>query len=505
MLIKTPEEIRKAEELANKNVLSYGDMMESAGMGCAKHIIKNYSEAKNTVILCGKGKNGGDGFVIARGLRDAKKNVNVILTFKEASDELSEKKKKLIDGTVNIFDGTHITKNIISLLTEADIIIDAVFGIGFKGTLPENIKELFLLSKKSGALKVAVDIPSGLSVNNDGFSDCFRADETLSMLCFKKEHIYKPYSDLCGKVFIIPIGFALLSDGIEAKTSDEIKASLPERPYNSNKGTFGKALIIAGSYKMPGAAVIAAKGSLISGAGLTYLAFPDRIYNTVTAHLTECVFRPLPSSPNGSLSEEATKALLDEIDSFSAVAIGPGITTDKGAEILLISLLKNYKGRLIIDADGINIISRNIDILKESQAQIVLTPHPMEMSRLTGIPVKEINSHREEIATEFAKKYGVTLLLKGANTVIASPDGKVFINPTGASSLSRGGSGDLLTGIIVSLAAQGMNANETAVAGAYIHGLAGEIAEKKFTSYGATVEYITECVPKALSKIISGK
>lgn len=505
MLIKTPEEIRNAEALANQNGLSYDDMMESAGLGCAEHILHYHPEAKNIVILCGKGKNGGDGFVIARHLYEAKKNVSVILTFREASDELSEKNKRLIDGTVNIFDGTHINKSITTLLTDADIIIDAVFGIGFKGKLPDNIRELFIISEKTCALKIAVDVPSGLSASSEEFSDCFRADETLSMLCCKKEHIYKPYSDLCGKVFVIPIGFSLISDGLSTKTNDEIKASLPRRPFNSNKGTFGKALIIAGSYKMPGAAIISAKGSLISGAGLTYLAFPDRIYSTVTSHLTECVFRPLPSSPSGGFSETAPDILLDELSSFSSVAIGPGLDTEKGAEALLFAVIKSYKGKLIIDADGINILSRNINVLKESQAQIILTPHPMEMSRLTGIDVKEINSRREEIASAFATKYGVTLLLKGANTVIASPDRRIFINPTGTSALSRGGSGDLLTGIAVSLCAQGMNTDDAATAAAYIHGLAGEIAEKKFTCYGATVEYITECVPKALSKIISGK
>ena len=505
MLIKTPEEIREAEALANANGLSYDDMMESAGMGCAEHILKHYNNANNIVIICGKGKNGGDGFVIARGLYEAKKNVSVILALGSPSDELSEKNKRLIDGAVNIFDGTHINKSIKSLLNEADIIVDAIFGIGFKGTLPENVRELFLLAKKADAVKIAVDVPSGLSVNSESLSDCFRADETLSMLCFKKEHIYKPCSDLCGNVSVIPIGFTLISDGLAAKTKEEIKASLPERPFNSNKGTFGKALIIAGSYKMPGAAIISAKGSLISGAGLTYLSFPDKIYNTVTAHLTECVFRPMPSDENGAFSEDSQVFILNEISSFNSVAIGPGIDKGKGAEKLLFALLKSYKGKLIIDADGINILSRNIDILRESEAQIVLTPHPMEMSRLTGIAVQEINSRREEIASAFAKKYGVTLLLKGANTVIAAPDGKVYINPTGCPALSRGASGDLLTGITVSLAAQGLSVCDAAISGAYIHGLAGEIAQEDFTSYGATVENIISCVPKALLKIISGK
>ncbi|MBR3767152.1 MAG: NAD(P)H-hydrate dehydratase [Clostridia bacterium] len=505
MLILTPEEIRKAEDTANKGGLSYEEMMESAGSGSAEYILKNYPDAKNFVIFCGKGKNGGDGFVIARYLNECDKNVSVILAFNSHSDELSEKNKKRIDGLVNFSDGTKLTKRISSLIQNADIIIDAVFGIGFKGSLPENIKHLFALSKESKAVKIAIDIPSGLSCENENFSDCFKADETLSMLCFKKEHIYKPYSDLCGKVTVIPIGFSYISDGIQAKSAGEIKAMLPKRPFDANKGTFGKALIISGSYKMPGACVIATKGALTMGAGLTYLAFPDCIYNTVTAHLTECVFRPLASDKYGGFGERSFATLSEELSSFSAVAIGPGMGTDAGAVKLLKSVIKSYTGKLIIDADGINIISRNIDILKESKADIVLTPHPGEMARLTGLSVKEINTDRINIASEFSQRMNVTVLLKGVNTVIASPDGKVFINPTGSDALARGGSGDLLTGITVSLACQNLSSFDAAVTGAYIHGLAGETAKSLYTGYCATVERIYDCIPKALSKILSGQ
>lgn len=505
MLILSPDEIRNAENEANKNGLSFEDMMESAGMGCAEHIIKNYSDSKNIVILCGKGKNGGDGFVIARYLFESGKNVNVVCCFNSPSDELSEKNKKRIDGTVNIYDGSRVTKKIVSLLSEADIIVDAVFGIGFKGVLPENIREIFCISKNTDAVKIAVDIPSGLSCESVSTESCFRADETLSMLCFKKEHIYKPYSDICGRVTIIPIGFSYISDGIRAKTQKEINALLPCRPHNGNKGTFGKALIVAGCYNMPGAAVIAAKGSLTMGAGLTCLAFPDSIYNSVTSHLTECVFLPLPSEKSGELSETAAEAFSKKYNTFSAIAIGPGISVTDGAKTLLESIIKGYGGKLIIDADGINILSRNINILKENIPDVLLTPHPGEFSRLTGLSVSEINSDRIGHTVNFAKNHGVTVLLKGENTVIASPDGKVHINPTGSSALSRGGSGDLLTGIIVSLAAQGASIYDAAIMGAYIHGLAGETAEKKYTPYCATVDRIYESIPEALSQIIKGK
>ncbi len=505
MLILSPEEIRTAESKANENGLSFEDMMESAGMGCAEHILNSYPDSRNIVILCGKGKNGGDGFVIARYLFENEKNVSVIKMFSGPSDELSEKNRNLIDGTVNIYDGSHITKKITSLINGADIIVDAVFGIGFRGELPENIIEAFHLCKSTAAVKIAVDIPSGLTTENANTDSCFPADETLSMLCFKKEHIFSPFREKCGKVTVIPIGFGVFGSGTEAFSKQEIKALLPVRPFNSNKGTFGKALIIAGSYNMPGAAKIAVNGALSSGAGLVTLCFPDCIYPAVTASLTENTFLPLPSSDKGCFSDSAIKSVLDAAEKYDAIAIGPGLGVFPETEKLLTSLFKCYSGKIIIDADGINIISRNIDILKESEAEILLTPHPGEMSRLTEKDIKEINEDRITAASDFANTYGVTLLLKGANTVIASPDGKLAINPTGSTALSRGGSGDLLTGIAVSFAAQGLPLFDVAVLSAFIHGLSGEKAERKYSAFCSTVERITECIPEALSEIITGK
>ncbi len=505
MLILSPEQIRNAESNANENGLSFDDMMESAGMGCAEHILKNYPSCRSIVILCGKGKNGGDGFVMARYLHENSRNVSVIKMFGTPSDSLSEKNRNLIDGIVNIYDGTHITKKITDLTASADIIVDAVFGIGFKGELPLNVKEIFRLAEISSAVKIAVDIPSGLSVEGSDTDSCFSADETLSMLCFKKEHIYSPYREKCGRVTVIPIGFGVFGNPAEAYSRNEIKSLIPRRPFDANKGTFGKALIIAGSYNMPGAAKIAVNGAVSTGAGLTTLCFPDCIYPAVTSSLTENTFLPQLSSKNGCFSESAIKDILSAAEKYDAVAIGPGLGIFPETEKLAAALIKWYTGKLIIDADGINIISRNIDILKESDAEILLTPHPGEMSRLTEKSIKEINKDRSTTASEFAKSFSVNLLLKGANTVIASPDGRIAINPTGSSALSRGGSGDLLTGIAVSFAAQGLSLFESAVLSAYIHGLAGEKAEKKYTAYSSTIERISRCIPEALSEILTGK
>lgn len=504
MLIMTPDEIRNAENKANNAGLSYETMMENAGKGCADYITSHHRNIRYAVILCGKGKNGGDGFVIARYFAQKGINTSIILVSDSPSDDLSEKNKNRLPLSVKV---VKYSENIIAtgaLLADADVIVDAVFGIGFRGTLPKNTSDIFKVVKISKAIKIAIDIPSGLSVDGSDFNNCFVADETLSMLCYKREHIYKPWRDYCGKVSVIPIGFKVKSDKLlSALPACEVKDMLVDRPSDSNKGTFGKVLITAGCYRMPGAAVIAAKGAASSGTGLTCLAFPDSCYAAIAPQIRECVLFPLLSDKEGAFASDNAKLFEESCNKYDAAAIGCGTGIGYGTEKILTALLKHYTKTLIIDADGINIISHNKDLLKNTQADIILTPHPGEMSRLTGLSIDDIKKNRITVAKEYAKKLNTVILLKGSATVIAAPDERCLINPTGSSALARGGSGDLLTGIITSFAAQGMKAFEAAAAGAYVHGLAGEIAGTKYTEYASSNERILSELPTAFSMILN--
>lgn len=505
MYIYTPEQIRTLEDKANAAGLSYAEMMINAGEGCAKKIIKHCADRRRIVILCGKGKNGGDGFVIANSLFKKNFEVSVIKMFDEDSDPLSLQMLAETNAEIPVISFQRDPETVKSAIDKAEIITDAVFGIGFSGRLPEPIAAFFDYIKTKKAQKFAVDIPSGLTCSDpESIKTCFKADRTLSMLSLKREHILKPYSDYCGKISFIPIGFRPDLKSEFSYSIKEVSKKLPVRPYDSNKGTFGHALIVAGSYNMPGAAVIAAKGALSCGTGLVTLAFPDCCYQAVTAQLSENIMLPLRTADDGTISAVNTEPLIKKLNNYSSVAIGCGMTTSNNAKDVLFGLIKNYPGTLIIDADGINIISGNIDILKEAVGHIIMTPHPAEMSRLTMNSVDVINSNREECARNLAREYNIILLLKGANTVVASPDGDIYINPTGCSALARGGSGDLLTGMIASLAAQGMKPFEAACTGAFIHGLAGEKAEQKYTAYGSTTSLISSCIPDALSHIIKG-
>ena len=479
-LILTPDEIRRAEAAANAGGLSYAAMMEAAGRGCAAFLLRQYPEEPRFAVLVGKGKNGGDGFVIARILAEAGRRVTVIKAFDCPSDPLSEAMREKLPDGVRV-----LTSPAPDALCGAGVIVDAVFGIGFAGEVPAKVLALLERANAMDAARVAIDLPSGF---------VFRADHTLTMLCLKPRHVMKPSCGCCGELHVIDIGFP---PPVPARPTftylpETARAALPARPFDANKGTFGSALIVAGSRRMPGAAVIAATGCLNAGAGLTVLAFPENAYPAVTAHLTEAVLLPLPTDGDG-LHETAIPPLEKALQKASALVIGPGLGTGDSAAQVLRFLLERADCPLVLDADGINLFAAH-KLKANGEKPWILTPHPGEMARLTGKTAAEINADREGTARAFAERTGVTLLLKGANTLVASPDGRLYVNPTGTPAMARGGSGDLLAGVIGALLAQGTEPFAAACLGAYFHGLAGNTAEARFGPYAATVSRIADAL-----------
>lgn len=497
MLILTPQQIRQAETQANAKGLAFDVMMENAGKGCALHIDKNLKPCK-VAVLCGSGKNGGDGYVIARYLAKGGYSVTVH-NLGNGNDALSASMRAKLPDTV--------IQDPVEGFADAHVIIDAVFGIGFHGQLPQNIKQTIDLANQCRAFRFAIDIPSGLSMDYKDGDTYFHADETLTMLCYKPVHAYKPLSEKCGKITVIPIGFGAqdIDEALKThhlSTPQDISAILPRKPYNAHKGTNGNTLLVMGCKKMPGAAVMAAKGAVNSGAGLVSVAFPDAAYPAIAPQVPECLLQLCKSDENGYFHAANKFYFEKNCNSYKSIAFGCGVAQENGAEEILLTLLENYNGKLIIDADGINILSRHIDVLDRTNAIILLTPHPGEMSRLTGKSIAQINEAREETAKEFAAAHNCTVLLKGPNTVIATPDGTTYINPTGNPGMARGGSGDYLTGIIASLLAQGLSVTDAARAGAYLHGKSGDIAAKRFSEYSCTVEKMTACLPEAFTRLL---
>lgn len=500
--------MKKIEENANRRGMSYITMMENAGKACFDLIMKTViGSAKPTVcVLCGKGKNGGDGFVIANHLKNADIPVSVVLTDGEPKADEAVAMKQKAEG-VEITDIRSDANTAIDRIAKCDIIIDCVFGIGFKGQLKGLTAELAENINNLKKFVVAIDIPSGLEGNSGNVNGTvIKANLTIAISCLKPVHILKPASALCGKVITADIGFDkdCYTDGVECEfqTADRqfVKDNFVKRTAESNKGTYGRLLCVCGSRNMQGAAVLCTNAAIKSGAGLVISAFPDKAYNAIAPKVTEALMLPLKDDKSGFISFDAETAVMKVLKNCSAVVAGCGLGNTEATKRIITCIIRQAKCPMIIDADGINAISANINILKSAQAPVILTPHPGEMSRLTGKSIEEIQRSRIETARTFAKEYGVTLVLKGNNSIIAFPDGEVFINPTGNAGMAKGGSGDVLAGITGAFLAQGMTAQKAAVCAAYIHGLCGDELARKFSMTGMTPTMMINHLPKLFSK-----
>ncbi len=488
--------MRKIEENTFNGGMSYEIMMENAGKACFEKINELVElRGKRVCVVCGNGNNGGDGLVIARYIKEINVNTGVVFAMGHPKTETALAvygKLKEIEIFENLSCGKEFIKS-------SDIIIDCMFGIGFKGSLTGEVLEITELINSLNNTVISIDIPSGLH------GDCcepegehVKADITLAIGCMKPVHTLKPSKRLCGKVFDVDIGFpkeCFENHLFEITELSYVKNNLVPRNENSNKGTFGKLLSVCGSRNMQGAAVLCANAAVKSGVGLLTCAFPQKAYGAIAPKLTEPLMLPLPDDENGFLSANAIYDISKKLSGATAVVVGCGLGVTKGTEAVVDSILKNAKCPIIIDADGLNILSENIDILKTATVPIILTPHPGEMARMLKTTIEEVERDRMSACKLLCEKTNAVVLLKGCNTVIAMGD-KAFINPTGNSGMAKGGSGDALAGIIGSFSAQGMDAFKSAVCGAYIHGMAGDLASQKYSVMGMTPTMLVDCLPE---------
>lgn len=508
MNVYSCNQMKKIEENAFERGMSYLEMMENAGYECYKYIIRSILKDKNNTVcvLCGKGKNGGDGYVIARYLE--KNGVNVAVILAEGYPKATEAVHMLKTLPDYLIYDIHKSPEIaIDNIKKCDVIVDCIFGIGFKGETTGLTSELISNINMMKKTVVSIDIPSGLEGDSGKASgNAFEATYTLAVSCLKPVHVMKPSKDYCGNTVVIDIGFYKecytnnVTDSFKTADNKYIKDKLIKRTSESNKGTYGKLLCVCGSRNMQGAAVLCTNAAIKSGAGLVFSAFPDKAYNAIAPKVTEALMIPLKDDKRGFLSFDAESTVMKYLKKSSAVVAGCGLGNTEATQRIINCIIKNAKCPVIIDADGINAVSHNINILKSAGTDIILTPHPGEMSRLTGNTVEEIQSDRINIARNFAQKNGVTLILKGNNSVIAFSDGTVFVNPTGNAGMAKGGSGDVLAGIVGSFLAQGMNARDAAVCAAYIHGMCGDEVAKEYSMTGMTPSMMIDYLPKLFSK-----
>lgn len=492
MLVVTSDEMRNIEKKAIESGSTYLGLMEKAGGSVAEKAaeIINAEKLRNVVILCGKGNNGGDGFVAARFLSSEDCNITVILADGEPKTADAKLNFDLMPQNVKTISYISEKQNCIDSIKNADILLDAIYGIGFKGALKPEMHELSgYYNGNEKAVKIAVDLPSGIVCDTgEIINGCFNADYTVTFTLLKPLHILYPSMDFCGEVSVEDVGIPkqiLDQCSYIMKTTDEYISENPfsKRKKSAHKGTNGTLFALCGSYGMAGAAVLSGSAALRTGVGLLRMAVPKSIYELVSSKLTEAVFMPLEQNDDGTVSiEEYNKILYDVLEKSNALLIGCGLGMNDDLSDLVSLLIENSTKPVVLDADGINAVCMNINVLKKANAPVILTPHPGEMARLIMSDTKTVQSDRYNTAKNFAEEYGVTVVLKGANTLVATPDGKVYVNLTGNNGMARGGSGDVLAGMIASFLAQGMSAEKAAVFGVYYHGLAGDLCAEKYST-----------------------
>lgn len=507
MLVLTVNDVRAVEQYANDNCISYLQLMENAGSYCARVIRKTFENTnrRNVLIVCGKGKNGGDGFVIARKLLENGYRVTVMMVAGLPTDEESSEMLSRIraSGIPIVYFDEKAVKN--SYFDNAQIIVDCVFGIGFHGEPDAVTANVFERINNSTASVVSVDLPSGLCGDSGETPNIhIKADITIAITCLKPVHVLKPSSDSCGQVVLAPIGipeecFKIVSSPLFTFKGEDIKKFFPKRKADSNKGTFGKVLFIGGSYEMPGAAYLASQSAINSGVGLVKVAFPDVAYPAIASKTIEQVLVPLKSNDNGRISSKSLSRIDKELNSCSAVVIGPGMGVDKDTEEVTRYVVENSEVPVILDADGINAIKDNIDILDRAKSVVILTPHPGEMSRLAKCDVKDVQENRGAIVKSFVEAHNSILVLKGNSTLVGYTNNEsVYINTTGNAGMATGGSGDVLAGMIGSFCAQGLDPFVAAISAVYIHGEVGDIVTENYSMMGNTPSKIIEQLPLTL-------
>jgi NAD(P)H-hydrate epimerase len=510
--VLTADEMRSIDQETIRHHVDGLTLMEHAGKGVTEEMLEALRPRKTStiVIVCGKGNNGGDGFVVARHLKKRGYRVKVHLVGKPAEvkgDALVNLKRcRKLGIRINQLDKA-VTDRLEGDLDKANIIVDAIFGTGFEGSPRGLAREVIDLINLSGAPKVAIDIPSGVNSSTGEANLAIGADLTVTMALPKRGHMLYPGKALTGNLVACDIGVPpeVVYD-FEPDTflleADDIRAGLPLRPPDAHKWTCGHVAVIAGSTGYTGAAALSCVSALRSGCGLVTLAVPRSLNPVMEVKLTEVMTQPFEETPDGSLAYGARSGLLDFIERADAVAIGPGLSRHGDTFKLVRSLMRRIGRPCVLDADGINAFEGHASKLKSLGYPLVITPHAGEASRLMGIEKEKIAAQPVEFARRVASNLELVVVLKGAPTVVASPDGRVFINPTGNPGLATAGSGDVLTGIVAGLLAQGVHAVEAACMGVFIHGLLGDMLLEETGYVGFIAGDLAETIPEAMASLV---
>jgi len=482
---------RQMQELDRKTIQETGIpgavLMENAGRGTFEQMLRYFPDIrqKRVVVLAGRGNNGGDGFVIARFLLNHAVPVKVFLLARadtvSGDAAINLRALQRMGGTVVEIPDESAWQNVSADIRHAGIIVDAIFGTGLSAPVTGLALRVIEDINTAGKPVVAVDLPSGIDASTgEVLGSAVNARLTCTFGLVKQGLVTYPGASCAGKLEVLDIGIPqalVASAGLTNHLLEEkdFRGKLPHRSPESHKGTYGHAFIVAGSPGKTGAAAMAAQAAMRAGAGLVTIGVPAALNQILEIKVTEAMTEPLPDNGTGFLEMEAWQRIQDVLQGKTVVAIGPGISDRDETAALVFKIIESAEVPLVIDADGLNAVARNPVILKRAQAPVVLTPHPGEMARLTGITIREVQADRVAVARKFASEFNVTLVLKGARTVIAGPGGHAYINPTGNPGMASGGMGDVLTGMIAGFMAQGFDELFSARFSVFLHGRIGDI------------------------------
>jgi NAD(P)H-hydrate epimerase len=460
--------------------------------------------------VAGKGNNAGDGFVVARLL--ARQQIPVTVFLLANPDEFRGDARLMYEAIPPEVEQVRVES--VEPLREAlpvyDAIVDAILGTGIQGPVRGLFGEAIEAINATQLPVVSVDIPSGL-VSDGGPIEgpVVRAAHTVTMGLPKLGMVVQPGVEYTGTVTVAALDFPddLLNDPairLNLLTERMIAGLLPSRPLDGHKGTFGSVLIVGGSQGMTGAPVLAARAAMRSGVGLVFCAVAEALQPQVAARLVESLTIPLPSADRCALDLRSLPKVVEEAKRMDAIALGPGVGLAEGTQQFVLQAVAEIALPMVIDADALNALAGNLDLLRSRRAPTILTPHPGEMARLTGLATAQVQSDRIGVARKVAADYGVIAVLKGAQTIIATPDGEAYINPTGNTGLAKGGSGDVLTGLIAGLLAQRTDALAAALCGVFLHGLAADCAGDTIPPRAMIASDVIDHLPKAFKTLAQG-
>ncbi len=516
MKLVTSAEMRELEAAAVAAGSSEAQLMEEAGLAVAQEgwMLLGTLEGRRIVVLVGPGNNGGDGLVAARHLRDWGAEVSVYIPRARRDESLLE---ELEQREIPILRGEQDANSaqLEDLLKVADLVIDALLGIGQKRPLdaaePLALALLKLAEARTGYSPpklIAVDLPTGMDSDNGSVDPLTVTPDMTVTFGLPKVGMYQsPASSMLGRVQVIDIGIPRAAQdavGLELMTARWARETLPRRKEDGNKGTFGKVLVVGGSARYIGAPRLVATAAYRAGAGLVTIACPASLISALAAGLAEVTWLPQDESEDGTLPGETAISLRNEWREFDAVAIGPGMTASEGVRAFLWAALPDVAqlpNGVVIDADGLNTLASLDDGADRTPRNAVLTPHPGEMARLMRTTVDDVQSRRLEVAKECASKFGCTVVLKGAHTVVASSDGQARLSPFANPLLATAGTGDILTGMIVGYLAQGLAPFAAASLGVYMHAAVGEALREEMGDSGLLAGEIAARLPRVARDI----